>query len=104
MKNCSLVSPRLENIPTFRQRILRLTTLAYRGAKAIGNFTDAISDPKKGLKIKQSSKEKLFTEAVKVAVAVEVFDKAERQQQGNKYVGCFRNTRKGTREFFHPAS
>ena len=81
-----------ENIPEFGQRILRLTTLAYPGANAslidtlaMGNFIDAISDPDMRLKIQQS-RPKVFNEAVKVAVELEAFDKAERQRQGNKYV------------------
>ncbi|MCG7878901.1 MAG: retropepsin-like aspartic protease, partial [Candidatus Thiodiazotropha endolucinida] len=81
-----------ENIPEFGQRILRLTTLAYPGANAglidtlaMGNFIDAISDSEMRLKIQQS-RPKVFNEAVKVAVELEAFDKAERQRQGNKYV------------------
>ena len=51
----------------------------------MGNFFDAISDPEMRLKI-QPSRPKVFNEAVKVAVELEAFDKAERQRQGNKYV------------------
>ena len=81
-----------ENIPEFGQRILRLTTLAYPGANAslidtlaMGNFIDSISDSDMRLKIQQT-RPKVFNEAVKVAVELEAFDKAERQRQGNKYV------------------
>ena len=51
----------------------------------MGKFIDAISDPQMRLKI-QKSRTKVFNEAVKVAVELEAFDKAERQRQGNKYV------------------
>ena len=81
-----------ENIPEFGQRILRLTTLAYPDANAslintlaMGNFVDSISDSEMGLKIQQT-RPKVFNEAVKVAVELEAFDKAERLCQGNKYV------------------
>ena len=81
-----------ENIPEFGQRILRLTTLAYPDANtslidtlAMGNFIDSISDSEMGLSIQQT-RPKVFNEAVKVAVELEAFDKAERQCQGNKYV------------------
>lgn len=81
-----------ENIPEFGQRILRLTTLAYPGASstlvdtlAMGNFIDAISDAEMRLKIQQS-RPKVLNEAVKVAVELEAFDKAERQRQANKYI------------------
>ena len=46
---------------------------------------DAIADSEMCLKIQQS-RPKVFNEAVKVAVELEAFDKAERQRQGNKYV------------------
>ena len=81
-----------ENIFEFGQKILRLTTLAYPGANAslidtlaMGNFIDSISDSGMRLKI-QKTLPKVFNEAVKVAVELEAFDKAERQRQGNKYV------------------
>ena len=71
---------------------MRLTTLAYPGANAslidtlaMGNFIDSISDSDMRLKIQQT-RPKVFNEAVKVAVELEAFDKAERQRQGNKYV------------------
>ena len=81
-----------ENIPEFGQRILRHTTLAYPGANAslidtlaMGNFIDSISDSEMRLKIQQT-RPKVFNEAVKVAVELEAYGKAERQRQGNKYV------------------
>ena len=80
-----------ENIPEFGQIILRLITLAYPGANAslivtlaMGNFIDFISDSEMRLKIQQIQLQS-FNEAVKVAVDLEAFDKAERQRQGNKY-------------------
>ena len=82
---------RVENIPEFG-RIIRFTTLAYPVANAslidtlaMGNFIDTISDPEMRLKI-QHSRPKVFNEAVKITMALEAFDKAERQRQGNKYV------------------
>ena len=80
-----------ENIPEFGQRILRLTTLAEPGANtslvdtlAMGNFVNAFSDTEMRLEIQQS-RPKVFNEALKVAVELEIFDKTERQRLG-KYV------------------
>lgn len=51
----------------------------------MGNFIDAISDAEMRLK-NQQSRPKVLNEAVKVAVELEAFDKAERQRQANKYI------------------
>ena len=81
-----------ENVAEFGQRILRLTTLAYPKADpclinslAMGFFVDAISDSEMRLKIKQT-RPKDLNEAVKVAVELEAFDRAERQRRGQKYI------------------
>ena len=81
-----------ENVAEFGQRILRLTTLAYPRADqnlitslAMGFFMDAISDAEMRLKIQQT-RPKDLNEAVKVAVELEAFDRAERQRRGQKYV------------------
>ena len=75
----------------FGQRILRLTTLSYPKADpslikslAMGFFIDAISDAEMRLKIQQT-RPKDLNEAVKVAVELEAFDRAERQRRGQKY-------------------
>ena len=80
-----------ENVAEFGQRILRLTTLAYPKADpslikslAMGFFVDAISDAEMRLKIQQT-RPKDLNEAVKVAVELEAFDRAERQRRGQKY-------------------
>ena len=81
-----------ENVAEFGQRILRLTTLAYPRADqnlitsvAMGFFMDAISDAEMRLKIQQT-RPKDVNEAVKVAVELEAFDRAEKQRRGQKYV------------------
>ena len=51
----------------------------------MGNFIDAISDAEMRLKIQQS-RPKVLSEAIKVAVELEAFDKAESQCQANKYI------------------
>ena len=80
-----------ENLGEFSQRILRLTTLAYPRADptlinvlAMGFFIDSISDAEMRLKIQQT-RPKDLNEAVKVAVELEAFDRAERQRRGFKY-------------------
>ena len=80
-----------ENVAEFGQRILRLTTLSYPKADpslikslAMGFFIDAISDAEMRLKIQQT-RPKDLNEAVKVAVELEAFDRAERQRRGQKY-------------------
>ena len=80
-----------ENVAEFGQRILRLTTLAYPKADpslikslAMGFFVDVISDAEMRLKIQQT-RPKDLKEAVKVAVELEAFDRAERQRRGQKY-------------------
>ena len=80
-----------ENVAEFGQRILRLTTLSYPKADpslikslAMGFFVDAISDAEMRLKIQQT-RPKDLNEAVKVAVELEAFDRAERQRKGQKY-------------------
>ena len=80
-----------ENVAEFGQRILRLTTLSYPKADpsfikslAMGFFVDAISDGEMRLKIQQT-RPKDLNEAVKVAVELEAFDRAERQRRGQKY-------------------
>ena len=80
-----------ENVAEFGQRILRLTTLSYPKADpslikslAMGFFVDAISDAEMRLKIQQT-RPKDLNEAVKVAVELEAFDRAERQRRGQKY-------------------
>ena len=80
-----------ENVTEFGQRIVRLTTLAYPKADpslikslAMGFFVDAISDAEMRLKIQQT-RPKDLNEAVKVAVELEAFDRAERQRRGQKY-------------------
>ena len=55
---------------------------------ATDNFIDAILDLQMRLKIQQSRPE-VFNEAVKVAVELEAFARAERQRQGNE---CVRRT------------
>ena len=81
-----------ENVAEFGQRILRLTTLAYPKADpclinslAMGFFVDAISDSEMRLGIQQT-RPKDLNEAVKVAVELEAFDRAERQRRDQKYV------------------
>ena len=80
-----------ENVAEFGQRILRLTTLSYPKADpslikslAMGFFVDAISDAEIRLKIQQT-RPKDLNEAVKVAVELEAFDRAERQRREQKY-------------------
>ena len=80
-----------ENVAEFGTRILRLTTLSYPKANpslikslAMGFFIDAISDAEMRLKIQQT-RPKDLNEAVKVAVELEAFDRAERQRRGQKY-------------------
>ena len=80
-----------ENLGKFSQRILRLTTLAYPRADptlinvlAMGFIIDSISDAEMRLKIQQT-RPKDLNEAVKVAVELEAFDRAERQRRGFKY-------------------
>ena len=80
-----------ENVAEFGQRILRLTTLAHPKADpnlikslAMGFFVAAISDAEMRLKIQQT-RPKDLNEAVKVAVELEAFDRAERQRRGQKY-------------------
>ena len=80
-----------ENLGEFSQRIVRLTTLAYPRADptlinvwAMGFFIDSISDAEMRLKIQQT-RPKDLNEAVKVAVELEAFDRAERQRRGFKY-------------------
>ena len=80
-----------ENVAEFGQRILRLTTLSYPKADpslikslAMGFFIDAISEAEMRLKIQQT-RPKDLNEAVKVAVELEAFDRAERQRRGQKY-------------------
>ena len=81
-----------ENVAEFGQRILRLTTLAYPKADpclinslAMGFFVDAIPDSEMRLKVQQT-RPKDLNEAVKVAVELEAFDRAERKRRGQKYV------------------
>ena len=80
-----------ENVAEFGQRIVRLTTFAYPKADpslikslAMGVFVDAISDAEMRLKIQQT-RPKDLNEAVKVAVELEAFDRAERQRRGQIY-------------------
>ena len=80
-----------ENVAEFGQQILRLTTLAYPRAEpnlinilAMGFFLDSISDAEMRLKIRQT-RPKDLNEAVKVAIELEAFDRAERQRRGQKY-------------------
>ncbi|MEW8548378.1 MAG: hypothetical protein AB2693_33155, partial [Candidatus Thiodiazotropha sp.] len=80
-----------ENLAEFGQRILRLTTLAYPKAEpnlinvlSMGFFVDSISDAEMRLKIQQT-RPKDLNEAVKVAIELEAFDRAERQRRGQKY-------------------
>ena len=72
------------------QRILRLTTLSYPRANttlvnrlAMGYFIDSISDAEMRLKIQQT-RPKDLNDAIKVAIEMEAFDRAERQRGGLK--------------------
>ena len=78
-----------DNVAEFAQRILRLTTLSYPRADtalvdslAMGYFIDAISDAEMRLKIQQT-RPKDLNEAIKVAIELEAFDRAERQRMGS---------------------
>ena len=87
-----------DNVAEFAQRILRLTTLSYPRADtalvdslAMEYFIDAISDAEMRLKIQQT-RPKDLNEAIKVAIELEAFDRAERQRRGLKYARGSNNT------------
>ena len=87
-----------DNVAEFAQRILRLITLSYPRADtalvdslAMGYFIDAISDAEMRLKIKQT-RPKDLNEAIKVAIELEAFDRAERRRKGLKYARGSNNT------------
>ena len=64
----------------------------------MGYFVDSISDAEMKLKIQQT-RPKDLNEAVKVAIEIDPFDRAERQRRGFKYAREFNPTDEQTQTF-----
>ena len=79
-----------DNVAEFSLRILRLTSSYSRAdttmvnSLEMGYFLDSISDAEMRLMIQQT-RPKYLNEAVKAAIELKAFDRAERERRGLKY-------------------